>query len=176
MAIVKLTPKQEAFCHKYIEAGNASEAYRHAYSCAKMKPNTIKRKAKELIDHNKISATIRLLRSELKKNSDIRKEDILEELSCVAFSDIRDYVDFDGTKITFKDFSKLTDKQAKAIEGIKQNAHGIELKLHGKSWTIERICKMLGYDEPDQLQVSEKGSVPITAWLKKNKSPNSDEE
>lgn len=144
----KLTPKQEAFCHAYLETGNASEAYRRCYSCSKMKDATINRKAIELLNNGKITARVRLLQSELKKSSDIRKEDILEELSCIAFSDIRDYVEFENNKIQFKPFSKLTDKQARAIEGIKQNAHGIELKLHGKNWTIERICKMLGYDAP----------------------------
>ena len=30
-----LTPKQEKFCQKYIEMGNASEAYRQAYNASK---------------------------------------------------------------------------------------------------------------------------------------------
>ena len=148
----KLTPKQEKFCNLYLETGNASEAYRQSYSCSNMKDATINTKACELLKNGKVTVRVRELQGELKKTSDIRKEDILEELSCVAFSDIRDYVEFDGSKIKFKAFDKLTDKQARAIEGIKQNVHGIELKLHGKSWTIERICKMLGFDTPQQIE------------------------
>ena len=36
-----MTPKQEAFCLAFIETGNASDAYRRAYSAGKMKPATI---------------------------------------------------------------------------------------------------------------------------------------
>lgn len=143
----KLTPKQEAFCNAYLETGNGSEAYRRSYSCERMKDTTIWRKANELMSNGKVAARIKLLQNELKKTSDIKKEAVLEELSCFAFSDIRDYVEFDGTKVTFKPFDKLTDKQARAIEGIKKAKDGtIELKLHGKSWSIERICRILGFD------------------------------
>ena len=40
-----LTIKQENFCNYYIESGNASDAYRRAYSCEKMKDETVNRKA-----------------------------------------------------------------------------------------------------------------------------------
>ena len=63
----KLTPKQEAFCHAYIETGNASEAYRRCYSCGKMKPESINRKAFELLENVKITAMISDLQAELKK-------------------------------------------------------------------------------------------------------------
>ncbi|MGU9998175.1 terminase small subunit, partial [Bordetella avium] len=36
-----LTPKQEAFALAYVETGNASEAYRRAYSAERMKPETV---------------------------------------------------------------------------------------------------------------------------------------
>ncbi len=62
-----MTPKQEAFCLAYVETGNASEAYRRAYDAARMKPGTVNRKAKELLDNGKITARIDELRSELVK-------------------------------------------------------------------------------------------------------------
>ena len=57
-----LTPKQEAFCLRYIETGDASEAYRLSYDAENMKPVTINRKAKELLDNGKITARLRALR------------------------------------------------------------------------------------------------------------------
>ena len=57
-----LTPKQEYFAMKYIETGNASEAYQIAYDAENMKPVTIRRKAKELLDNGKVAACIRALR------------------------------------------------------------------------------------------------------------------
>ncbi len=143
-----LTPKQEKFCNSYIELGNASEAYRSSYSYMNMKDSTIHRKAIELLNNGKITARVAELQAELKKSSDIKKEWILEELSAIIFADIRDYVSFNGKQIKFKPFEQLSDAQAKAVESIKQTKTGIELKLHGKSWSIERISKMLGFDEP----------------------------
>lgn len=149
-----LTIKQENFCQAYIETGNASEAYRKAYSYKKMKDSVINIKACELLKNGKVSVRVRELQSELKKSSDIKKTALLEELSCIAFSDIRDYVTFDGTTLKFKSFDDLTGKQARAIESIKKSKTGIELKLHGKSWSIERVCKMLGFDAPKDLNLN----------------------
>lgn len=149
-----LTVKQENFCQAYIETGNASEAYRRAYSCRKMKDSVINIKACELLKHGKVSVRVRELQSELKKTSDIRKADILEELSCIVFADIRDYVSFKDGKLQFKGLDQLTDKQARAIENIKDGKNGIEIVLHKKSWSIERICKMLGYDAAKDLNLS----------------------
>ena len=116
-----------------------------------MKDATVNVKASELLTNGKITVRLSELQGELKEKSDITKEQVLDQLRCIMFADIRDYVDFDGTTISFKDFSLLTDNQAKAIESIKQGRNGIELKLHGKSWSIERICKMLGFDAPTQM-------------------------
>ena len=57
-----LTPKQESFCLRYIETGDASQAYRLSYDAENMKPITINRKAKELLDNGKITARLRALR------------------------------------------------------------------------------------------------------------------
>jgi len=151
---INLTVKQENFCQAYIETGNASEAYRRAYSCRKMKDSVINIKACELLKNGKVTVRVRQLQAELKKSSDIKKADILEELSCIVFADIRDYVSFKDGKLQFKDFDQLTDKQARAIESIRKSKNGIEIKLHGKSWSIERICKMLGYDAAKDLNLS----------------------
>lgn len=144
----KLTLKQENFCNKYIECSNASEAYRFAYSYKNMKDETINRTAFELLNNHKVSARIKELQGELKQKSDITKEMVLDKLASILDAKITDYLSFENGIIKFKNFSELTQRQVEAVESIKQGKNGIELKLHGKSWTIERICKMLGYDAP----------------------------
>lgn len=61
---MEITPKQEAFALAYVETGNASEAYRRAYDAGNMKPESINRKAKELLDNGKIAARVDALRAE----------------------------------------------------------------------------------------------------------------
>ena len=62
--MARLTPKQDKFCMAYVETGNASEAYRQSYSTGRMKPETINRKAFELIENGKITARIESLQKE----------------------------------------------------------------------------------------------------------------
>lgn len=145
---MELTIKQENFCNYYVESGNASEAYRRAYSAGNMKQESIVVKASELLSKGNISVRVNELKANLQAKSDITKERILNELSSIVFADIRDYVEFRNETLTFKSFDSLTDSQAKAIESIKQTKEGFELKLHGKNWSIEKVCKMLGFDAP----------------------------
>lgn len=58
MANKPLTPKQEKFCLKYIETGNASEAYRQAYNCENMQPQTINKNANVLLQNNQIATRV----------------------------------------------------------------------------------------------------------------------
>ena len=58
----ELTPKQEAFCLKYIELGNATEAYYAAYAALGSKPITATRAAKQLLDNPKNAAPRRARR------------------------------------------------------------------------------------------------------------------
>lgn len=149
-----LTPKQERFCNAYMETGNASEAYRRAYSCGGMKPETVHRKAKELLDNGKIAARIREIQKRQERKSDITREEIMAFLKNIMYADIRDFLEIRDGNVTFKDSSEWTDDMAMQVESVRQTREGIELKLNGKAWTVQRLCKMLGLDEPQVIEVS----------------------
>jgi len=168
----KLTPKQAKFCDEYIETGNASESYRRAYNASRMKTETIHRRAKDMLRHGTVSARIQQLQEKFRKAHDVEKDRIMYELRAIMEAKITDYlelkqvpvstgqVDERGDQImvmssalAFKDFSKLSEMQVRAIESMKDTKYGIELKLHGKLVSIERICKMLGYEAPKKLDV-----------------------
>ncbi len=75
-----LTLKQEAFCQRYIETGNASEAYRLAYNAGGMKPATINRKAVELTQNGKVAARVDELKKGLAKAHQVTVASLLLEL------------------------------------------------------------------------------------------------
>lgn len=75
-----MTPKQEAFCQAYIETGNASEAYRRAYNAANMKPESVNRKAKELLDNGKITARLDALRIAHVERHQFTIDDMIRQL------------------------------------------------------------------------------------------------
>lgn len=75
-----LTPKQEKFCQKYIELGNASEAYRQTYNSSEMKSETVNRKAKFELDKDKIRARIQELQDRNLKRHDVTVDSLVGEL------------------------------------------------------------------------------------------------
>lgn len=76
----KLTPKQERFCQKYIELGNATEAYYAAYDAQGSKPITANRRAKELLDNSKIAARVRELQKMHLQRHIVSVDSITQEL------------------------------------------------------------------------------------------------
>ena len=76
----RLTQKQENFCLAYIETGNASEAYRRVYNAKSMKPETVNRNAKALLDNNKIATRLEELRKPVAESAQITLSQHLSKL------------------------------------------------------------------------------------------------
>ena len=79
----KLTIKQEKFALKYIECGNASEAYRYAYNTENMKTKSVWEKASELLNSIKVASRVEELKEEYRKKNGITVEYITDELKKV---------------------------------------------------------------------------------------------
>lgn len=163
----RLTIKQEKFCNYYVECGNASEAYRMAYSCEKAKCDTVNRKSVELLNNGKITARVKEIQAEQKAKSDITKEEVLKMLRNIMYADIRNFLTIKGGFVAIKDSSEWTDDMALQVESVRQTKDGIEIKLNGRAWSIQRICKMLGFDAEEKIAVNvEKNLSPEEAKAK----------
>ena len=152
-----LTPKQENFCNYYIETGNASEAYRRAYSCEKMAPNTINRKAAELLSNGMITARVNQLQEALQERSDITKDEAVKELTNIVRSRVTDVLNAKGKTVTIKKLEDLPDGVVACISSIKSSKGSVEVKFYDKIAAIDRLSKMLGWD--DLFRVDLHGSV-----------------
>ncbi len=76
-----LTPKQEAFVAAYLETGNASEAYRRAYNTSPgCKPNTIEKRACELLKDGKVAGRVAELRERASAKVVLSRAWVLERL------------------------------------------------------------------------------------------------
>lgn len=64
----------------YIETGNASEAYRRSYDAGGMKPESINRKAKELMDNVKIAARLAVVQAIAVERALVSVQSLTEEL------------------------------------------------------------------------------------------------
>ena len=71
-----MTPKQEKFCQLYIELGNASQAYRQAYSASKMSANAVAVEACKMLDTPKISQRVAELKAQHAERHGMTVDDI----------------------------------------------------------------------------------------------------
>lgn len=169
-----LTIKQEAFCQAYIRLGDKSAAYRESYNTSRLKDKSVNELASHLSKSIKVASRIEFLQSKIaaiaEKKFNITQEEMLRHLNILRSSRIDEYVEFKTvtvhkynkagkkiasskeTKLMFKPFDKLTPEQLMCIESIKETRFGIEIKLHGKDWTIEKINKHIGFYEKDNEQ------------------------
>lgn len=163
-----LTKKQEIFATEYVKCDNKSQAYRIAYDASGMSDDTIHNKAYALSEKGEVRARIKELQDIAagiaKKEFQIDSKELLSHLNILRNSRIDDYVNFVQIekkekntetndlevvgyelKMEFKPFDQLTKEQLMCIESIKEGRNGIELKLHGKDWTIDKIAKHIGF-------------------------------
>lgn len=77
---MKLTAKQSAFCLAYMETGNASESYRRAYSAGNMKPETVTKRASELLANGEVAGRLIELREQVAGESLMTVTKHLEDL------------------------------------------------------------------------------------------------
>jgi phage terminase small subunit len=153
---VKLTPKQEKFCLVYLEAGNASEAYRQAYQAGRLSEAALAVEASRLLDHPKITLRLAELRLAAQQRNDITVDKIIRELALIGFSNMLDYVTPQADGTVFVDLSKLTRAQAAAIgevtveeymEGRGEDARPVKrvkFKLSDKRAALVDLGKHLG--------------------------------
>ena len=76
----ELTPKQEKFCQKYIETGNASEAYRQAYDAENMSNEAIKVEACRLLQNPNVSLTVEKWQEEHRDRHRVTVDSLTAEL------------------------------------------------------------------------------------------------
>ena len=77
---MNITPKQEAFAQKYIECGNASEAYRHAYDVGEETSEWVKVEASKLLKDPNVALTVIELQIEARERHDVTMDRVTEEL------------------------------------------------------------------------------------------------
>lgn len=75
-----LSPKQEAFCQRYLETGNASEAYRKAGYSSNMSDKTVNEASSRLLKNNKVLARVAELQAATVKRHELTIDDIINEL------------------------------------------------------------------------------------------------
>lgn len=182
----RLTIKQEKFCNKYLECGNASEAYRYAYNTSRMSEETICNSAYKLLQNGEIAARIAYLKDHLAEAAGISALQIIREHQKIAFSD--------ATKIrtgwmSLKDFDALTPEERACIKSVETKQtkrvtpmgddvidEVVKITCYDKQKALDSIVNMLGYNAPERKEVTGKDGAPIELSTKVDYSQLSDDD
>jgi len=87
MAERPLTQKQDNFLQKYLECGNASDAYRFAYQADNMKRAAINKAAAALLQHPVISGRVKKHRSEMAEKVGYGRKELFQDFVDIATAD-----------------------------------------------------------------------------------------
>lgn len=154
----ELTQKQEAFCLAYIETGNASEAYRRAYRAAKMKPETINKRASELLADGAVTGRIGELRQAASDKAVVSEARVIEELARIGLFDPGELFAEDGSLLPIKNMPPEVRAAIASIEIEEIDADGKvigrvkKVKLWDKNSAADKLLRHLGSYEKDNRQ------------------------
>lgn len=153
-----LSDKQRLFCYYYMESLNVFQAgVKAGYS-----PNYSRTRIYEMLEKDSIKAFLKKLREQQKQDFLISQEKILNRHVQVAFSDINEYFEEDGSlkPITHTDGSLI--KKLKITETDKGTT--VEIELIEKCKSLDALTKYVGLDGDK----NEKNLDSITEVRKKN--------
>lgn len=141
-----LTGKQKKFCQEYIKSGNQTEAYKKAYGCANWKPETITKRASELMQNGDIMGRISELQEKVDKKAILSSQQLQEELTRYILDEKEE--ECIVTEGTGKGYSRsrLMNKKVTPKDKLK---------------AIELLAKLAGYDQSDKV-------APITINFNRN--------
>lgn len=74
-------------------------------------------------------------------------QQVLEELRCIAFARVTDYLQVDGGVLRVRDSSELTKQQRAAVASIEKTSSGMKVKFYDKLKALELLGKAMGLFE-----------------------------
>lgn len=132
-----LTRRQRRFVNEYLIDLNATQACLRAGYSAR---NAGKIGA-ELLGKTSISAAIQEAQRNREKASEINQHRVLIELGRIAFSDITDFMSWNGDEVILKNSSTLTKDQSACIAEVKK---GGGIRLYDKTKALEKLGDHFG--------------------------------
>lgn len=160
--MTSLSNNQKLFCQEYLKLGmNGTQAYMKVYKSCK-KEETARVNASRLLTNANIKKYIEELQAKVEEKAIVSIEDIVKELTAIAFTDrtklsqnVRNRImlqeDEDGTKkeyfednVIFTETKDLDETTRKVIAGYKKTQSGFAIETYDKMKALELLGKYLG--------------------------------
>jgi len=160
----ELTDKQKLFCIYYSKCFNATKAYLKAYECDYIAANV---NGSRLLVKDSIKAMIDQL-TQVTINKEVLKRSLLQKYIDIAFSDIKEYMEFGTETIEGKngdfELSVVKLKDSNGVDGtliseVSQGKDGIKIKMLDKMKAMDFLSKhtnLLSDEEKTKLDIEYK--------------------
>ena len=169
---MSVTPQQELFAQHVASGRSQAEAYRLAYPKSRgWKPNAVWSQASQLMADRRLTVRVQELRNVAAARVTIDLARVLEEISRVAFVDVRRLFNADGSPRNIEDLDDATAAAIAGIEVVEQfEGSGESRRLVGyvkkyrladKNAALEKLCRYFGAYEKDNRQRSD----PLAALI-----------
>lgn len=142
--VSKLNERMMAFCIALMddpEKNQTAAAIKAGYSESHAHVH-----ATQLLKKPKIQAFLDKLRSNAVARANRTTDELIKEQENIAFSDIADYLDFDGSGVYLKPLSSIPRNKRAAIAGVSQkttkDGTSIEFKLWDKNKAIDMLNRI----------------------------------
>ncbi len=139
-----LTARQSRFVEEYLIDLNATQAaLRAGYS-----PKTAYAQGARLLKHPEVAEAIDAAIQERSERLGLQADDVVLELTRIAFSDIIDYAEWDSGNVRVRESCDIPAEARRAIAAVTRTANGsVGVRLHGKVRALDMLAKHLGmYD------------------------------
>lgn len=135
------------FVQEYLVDFNGKQAYMRVYPNAS--GETAQSSSSVLLAREDIQKAIEEGTQDKIKRVRVTQDKVLNELGLLAFSDMRNYVDFGPVGVTLKEMSQMPPELTRAIAKVSHNlgvegGGSVEFKLHDKRPALVDIGKHLG--------------------------------
>ncbi len=155
--------KVEVFCREVIIDGNKARAARVAGAS----PANAKNRGYALMQDPEVLARIDELKAAALQRQDKQLDDVLEELTCVGFSRVREIATVKDGKLIVRDLDDIPERAHAAIAELSQVEGGVKVKLHPKVPALIALGKHHGLKDttrhehtgPDGAPIATSGSV-----------------
>lgn len=148
----KLTPKQQKFCEQYLIDLNATQAaIRAGYS-----KNSARRIATENLSKPYIKQVIEKAQLKASDKAEISQQRVLREESRLAFADLRQIFDKNGTIIPITELPEDVARSIIGLEVIEQPGEKTiyKYKFSDKGKALERISRHLGMYQDNKVDIT----------------------
>lgn len=155
--MTSLSNNQKLFCQEYLKLGmNGTQAYLNVYKTCK-KEETAMASASRLLRNDKVKEYIQELQKKVEEKTTVTIEDIVNELTAIAFADrtkiskvVNEKIEIDeNTKVNMPNVimpntDNLDIKEKKVIAGYKKTRNGVSVETYDKVKALELLGKYLG--------------------------------